>query len=424
MNSFPETWELTTLEHYGEIVSGGTPDRNNPAYWNGDVLWVTPSEITANKGKYLQDTREKITKIGLNASSAKLLPENSLLVTSRATMGEVAVAAKPVSTNQGFKSIVPNSETDPNFAYHKIKTIKREMVRLASGTTFLEISKGDFSRIVAHRPQLPEQSRIAYVLDTIDETIARTEAVIAKLKQVRAGMLHDLLSYGLDEHGQIRDPIAHPEQFKDSPLGLIPDDWEIDYLLNRISLPEGQVDPRLAPYSEWVLIAPDHIESATGRLMERKTAKEQGVISGKYVFEPGDIVYSKIRPYLRKAVLATERGLCSADMYPLRPNEDVDSIFLLATILHEPFSRFASAVSMRSGFPKINRKELAEYSMSWPRPDEQRMISEKLNTLEAQQITEELELYKLKKISSGLQEDLLSGRVRVPEAIMEGAECE
>ncbi len=227
MNSYPETWEQTTLEHYGEIVSGGTPDRNNLAYWNGDVLWVTPSEITSNNGKYLCGTRERITKLGLNASSAKLLPKNSLLVTSRATLGEVAVAAKPVSTNQGFKSIVPNSKTDPNFAYHQVKTIKREMVRLASGTTFLEISKGDFSRILVHRPQLPEQSRIAYVLDTIDEAIAQTEGVIAKLKQVRAGMLHDLLSYGLDENGQLRDPIAHPEQFKDSALGLIPRAWEV-----------------------------------------------------------------------------------------------------------------------------------------------------------------------------------------------------
>jgi len=180
MRNYPETWEEVTLGQFGEIVSGGTPDRNNPAYWNGDILWVTPSEITANNGKYLYDTREKITKAGLNASSAKLLPEKSLLITSRATLGELAIAAKPISTNQGFKSIIPNEVTDPVFAFYLVKTLKSEMVRLASGTTFLEISKSDFSRITAHRPQLLEQARIAYVLDTIDEAISKTEAVIAK----------------------------------------------------------------------------------------------------------------------------------------------------------------------------------------------------------------------------------------------------
>ncbi|MGI9249646.1 MAG: N-6 DNA methylase [Pseudohongiellaceae bacterium] len=196
----PEAWDQVTLYHYGEVVSGGTPNRNNPAYWGGDILWVTPSEITSNTGKYLSSTREKITLIGLHASSAKVLPQNSLLVTSRATLCEVALAGNPISTNQGFKNIVPNKQTDSNFAFHQIKTLKREMTRLASGTTFLEISKGDFSRIPVNRPELPEQARIANVLDFIDETISKTEAELLKLRKIRLGLQDDLLS------GRVRVP--------------------------------------------------------------------------------------------------------------------------------------------------------------------------------------------------------------------------
>jgi len=421
MNHVQPDWDDVAVEDFGEVVAGGTPSRAVPSFWNGQIPWVTPGEITSLQGKYVRDTKERITPEGLAGSAAKLLPVGSLLVTTRATLGEVAIAVVPVATNQGFKSIIPNGETDSLFAYYCIGTLKREMVRLASGTTFLEISKADFSRIRTRRPRRPEQSRIAAVLDTVDEAIAKTEAVVAKLKQVRAGLLHDLLTRGLDEHGQLRDPIAHPEQFQGPPLGRIPREWEIATLVSRISLPQGQVDPRALPYSEWLLVAPDHIESETGRLIARQTAAEQGAISGKYVFEPGDVVYSKIRPYLRKAILASDKGLCSADMYPLRPNPGVNSRFLLAVILGESYSRFASAVSMRSGFPKLNRDELAEFVMGWPKPDEQKRIAALLTASDEEQSAVERELAKLRHLKSGLMTDLLTGRVRVPEGVEVGS---
>jgi type I restriction enzyme, S subunit len=230
MNQVQPDWDDVTVEDFGEIVAGGTPSRAVPSFWNGQIPWVTPGEITSLQGKYVRDTKERITPEGLTGSAAKLLPVGSLLVTTRATLGEVAIVAVPVATNQGFKSIIPNGETDSLFAFYCIGTLKREMVRLASGTTFLEISKADFSRIRTRRPRRPEQSRIAAVLDAVDGAIAKMEAVIAKLKQVRAGLLHDLLTRGLDEHGQLRDPIAHPEQFQDSPLGRIPREWRAGVL--------------------------------------------------------------------------------------------------------------------------------------------------------------------------------------------------
>jgi type I restriction enzyme S subunit len=132
--------------------------------------------------------------------------------------------------NQGFKNIVLKGSADTDFYFHLLKFISQELTRLASGTTFLEISSRDFSSIVVPLPSLLEQRRIAEILDAADEAIRQTERLIAKLKAVKAGLLYDLLTRGLDEHGHLRDPQAHPEQFKDSVLGRIPREWAFVHL--------------------------------------------------------------------------------------------------------------------------------------------------------------------------------------------------
>jgi type I restriction enzyme S subunit len=207
----------------------------------------------------------------------------------------------------------------------------------------------------------------------------------------------------------MRESLVKTEEFKDSPVERIPIDWQVVKLLDHVSLPNGQLDPKQKPYCDWILIAPDHIESETGRLLNPQTAAEQNAISGKYGFQPGDVLYSKIRPYLRKAVLADREGLCSADMYPLRPGSTIVPRFLLAVILGEDFSRFATAVSMRSGFPKLNREELGEYRLALPPYEEQKRIAEILDTVdEAIAHTSSL-IAKLKQMKAGLLHDLLTG---------------
>lgn len=201
----------------------------------------------------------------------------------------------------------------------------------------------------------------------------------------------------------------------------VPSGWMRKPLLDLFDLPTGQVDPRRMPYRRQVLVAPDHVESGTGRLLAIRTAEEQNAISGKYPFESGDVIYSKIRPYLRKAVLANFDGLCSADMYPLRPKNGTAPGFLLALILGERFSRFAESVSMRSGFPKINRVELSEFVAVVPGAAEQVRIAEILDTLdETIQVTEQV-IAKLEQVRRGLLHDLLTrgiddnGEIRDPE---------
>jgi type I restriction enzyme S subunit len=163
-----------------------------------------------------------------------------------------------------------------------------------------------------------------------------------------------------------------------------------------------------------ILVAPDHIESASGHLNSKQTAVEQHAISGKFQFKSGDIVYSKIRPYLRKAFLADFEGICSADMYPLTPASNVSARFMLAILLGHDFSTFAEAVSVRSGFPKINRTELAEYRFALPPPAEQRAIATALSDADVLITSLGNLIAKKRNIKQAAMQELLTGKRRLP----------
>ncbi len=198
-------------------------------------------------------------------------------------------------------------------------------------------------------------------------------------------------------------------------VGVIPEDWVLRPFMTVVQIASGQVNPTCEPFRSMVLVAPDHIESGSGRLLKKETSDEQHAISGKYVFGAGDIVYSKIRPYLRKAILADFDGLCSADMYPLRPSEDSSAGFIFATILAHHFSRYAESVSVRSGMPKINRVELAEFTFALPpTKTEQESIAEALSDADALIESVEQLLTKKRHIKQGAMQELLTGKKRLP----------
>lgn len=163
-------------------------------------------------------------------------------------------------------------------------------------------------------------------------------------------------------------------------LGSVPADWEVSKLGRHMILNGGQVDPRLSPWGEMTLVAPNHIESGTGRIIDRESAFEQGADSGKYRVRQGQIVYSKIRPALNKVAIATEDCLCSADMYAMssRHIED-DTRYFTYLMLSRPFHAYVTHLSMRVKMPKVNREELS--SAPWLRPpsEEQRAIADYLD---------------------------------------------
>ena len=195
-------------------------------------------------------------------------------------------------------------------------------------------------------PPLPEQRAIAAVLDSIDDAIEGAEAVIAATERLRDALLHDLLTRGL--------PGQHTE-WRDVPgLGTIPADWEVVRLGDVAEVASGQVDPRDEQYQHEMFVAPDDIESGTSRLVTKRIVADAGAISGKYQFDARDVLYSKIRPYLMKVYVPGESGLCSADIYPMRPTAKLEREYLATILLSASFTDYIRTCSDRTGIPKVN----------------------------------------------------------------------
>lgn len=194
LEGFSEEWRRTSIGECAEIFQGGTPSTTNVRYWGGDVIWVTPSEITKLQTMYIDNSERKITEEGLQNSSARLLPVGTILLCTRATIGDLAISRKPMTTNQGFKNLVCKKGIHNIFLAYLLQTLKDTMVSLAIGTTFLEISKKNLSGIEITIPSYPEQKAIADVLTAMDEEIKALEDERNKMIQIREGAMEDLLT--------------------------------------------------------------------------------------------------------------------------------------------------------------------------------------------------------------------------------------
>lgn len=156
-------------------------------------------------------------------------------------------------------------------------------------------------------------------------------------------------------------------------------EWEKVSILDVAPITSKLVDPKDEKYSSMILIAPDHIQSESGQIIAKATAREQNAISGKYLVKKGDVIYSKIRPYLKKVCIAPEDCLCSADMYPFSCTEQINSKYLQTLLLSKQFTDYANSCSARTGIPKINRDDIALFFCKIPPIPEQEKIAETLS---------------------------------------------
>lgn len=176
------SWPTVEIGTVAEIVSGSTPSTATPDYWGGDVPWATPADLAKLAGKLISSTPRMLTARGLEASSARLLPVGSVLFSSRAPIGHVAINAVPMATNQGFKSFVPDpSQLSADFLYWWLKSNTTFLQGLGVGATFKEVSKAIVKRVKIPLPPLPEQRRIASILDRADELRAKRRSAIELL---------------------------------------------------------------------------------------------------------------------------------------------------------------------------------------------------------------------------------------------------
>lgn len=188
---FEDVWRKHRLKEVSKIIGGGTPDTKNPKYWNGNINWFSPNEI--GNSPYAVSSHKKITDLGLKKSSAKLHPaEKTILFTSRAGIGDMAILTKPAATNQGFQSLELNNNVDSYFVYSYGFEIKKKANRLASGSTFLEISKNEMEKITLMFPSEQEQQRIGNFLSKVDQLIELENKKLQNFQQVKKCLLQNM----------------------------------------------------------------------------------------------------------------------------------------------------------------------------------------------------------------------------------------
>jgi len=174
-----------------DIIGGGTPNTSNPDFWDGEIDWYSPTEI--GDAIYAFNSQKKITELGLNKSSAKILPANkTILFTSRAGIGDIAILKKPAATNQGFQSLVVNEDFDVYFIYSNGNKIKDYALKNASGSTFLEISGKNLSKMELYVPSFPEQTAIGNFFRTLDDSIALYKRKLEGLKEIKRAYLQQM----------------------------------------------------------------------------------------------------------------------------------------------------------------------------------------------------------------------------------------
>ncbi|GAA3066314.1 restriction endonuclease subunit S [Streptomyces roseofulvus] len=391
----PSGWQSSTLGDHFEMSLGKMLDKA-AAQGADHSLYLTNRNVRWDRFKLgnletMHFTREE-------RELYRLVP-GDLLVTEGGEIGRTAMwggELKDCFFQKSLHRLRARGGIEPRYLLHYMRFAARHglFAHLSGQTSIAHLTKEKLSGLtVIHPVARGEQRRIVAMLDSVGENERTVEASIAKLRTVRQAVLADALRSGATG-------------------------WPRRPLTDVVQLPAGQVDPREMPYREQILLAPDHVEPRTGKVIGRESAQSQGAVSGKYIVRPGDVVLSKIRPGLRKVAVADFRGTCSADMYPLSVGDDVLPGFLWAMLLGDEFSSFAESVSGRTGIPKLNRKDLSDYLMCIPPLGEQRRIIAVLDGIIGQEQSIEALGDKLRALKQGLADALLSGKVRIDDVAL------
>ena len=202
---FQDNWSAKRLSDIAEVVGGGTPDTTDSTLWNGGIQWFTPTEV--GHSKYVSMSVRTISQLGLQKSSAKILPAGSILLSSRATVGECSITQQDCTTNQGFQNLTPKKGINNEFLYYLAQTKKRHFIKYASGSTFLEISNSEIKKTKCAVPGIEEQTEIATFLSAIDKKIEVQNKIISKYETLIKGISCDSFSKQPNHIAKLKDLI-------------------------------------------------------------------------------------------------------------------------------------------------------------------------------------------------------------------------
>lgn len=347
----PGNWCWTKMENIAKWGSGGTPSRKIPEYYNGDIPWIKTGELNDD---YIFETEEHITEEAISHSSAKLFPVNTVAIAMYgATIGKVGILGIAATTNQACACGVSNPSTNYKYLFYYARSQKDNFIKKGKGGAQPNISQEIIKYHEFPLPPLLEQQRIVDRIESLfaklDEAKQKVQGALDSFETHKAAILHkaftgELTAQWRKEHG----------------VGM--ESWKKSRFDEVATIKSNLVNP--LDFPDLPHIAPDNIEKKTGVLLEYHTVSEDGVTSGKHRFYPGQILYSKIRPYLSKVVVVDFYGLCSADMYPIEAEGNARCLWYY--MLSEEFLEQASSAGSRSVLPKINQKELSALTVVLP----------------------------------------------------------
>lgn len=329
-----------------EIQSGGTPSKSKQEYWNnGTIPWIT---TTALNGTHIceKDAIAWITKKAIEKSSAKIVPQESIMVGARVGIGKVAINSVEMSTSQDILSLTKIDEKlwSKDFICKFIISKNAYLISKSRGATIKGINLGTLSALELPNLPLLEQRDISQTLDKVDSVINSRQQQLTKLDELVKSRFMEMFGEQNNQHSQW-------------PVVRFTDFAKID----------GNRTTDYEKYANYPHIGIESIEKGTGCIKNYATVAEDNVSSSKYIFSPKHIIYSKIRPNLNKVALPTFYGLCSADAYPILPNpKNCDRIFLACVMRSNVFLNYILKFSSRTNLPKVNKKQVEGFQIPLP----------------------------------------------------------
>ena len=389
-------WKECKIANLGTVVGGATPSTKDSAnYENGTIAWITPKDLSTFTGRYIKRGERNITQIGLKSCSTQLMPPNSVLFSSRAPIGYIAIAANEVCTNQGFKSVIPNENTDSLFLFYLLKYNKDKIEGMGSGTTFKEVSGNTMKNIVVNVPTDKKvQEKIAAILGSIDEKIEENEQINNNLEQQMQALYK---SWFID--------------FK--PFGnTMPCNWKTGKLkevlkLKRQSLKAG--DNTELPY-----LPIDVIPMRTFALTGFKPNSEAQ--SSLITFDKDDIIIGAMRVYFHRVVLAPCDGITRTTCFTLAPYNNEYLSFALLCCDQESSIDYAQSTSKGSTMPyAIWEGGLGDMEIIIPTPEIAKKFNEIVLPMLRQIQNSYFENNRLREIRDALLPRLMSGELDVSD---------
>ena len=358
----------------GKVITGKTPSKKFPEDWGNEMLFVTPSDYK-NYRKFAYSSDRRLSNEGVIRLRNKVLPIRSVMVTCIGSdMGKVAMNKIQAITNQQINSIIPYRKVvDPNFLYYYLVSIY-DLLRVygTAGTAVPILNKTDFEQIKILLPALPEQKAISHILGTLDDKIElnrrMNETLEAVVRALFKSWFIDFDPVRTKMEGRDTELPQHiadlfPDRLVDTELGETPKGWVIGQISDIAVSTQRGVNP-VDLVNDTPYIGLEHMPRHSIELMDWGTSNN--VTSQKSIFNKGDILFGKLRPYFHKVGIAPVDGICSTDIVVMAPKDMEWFSYLLSCISSREFVGHADSISTGTKMPRTNWKAMSRYKLCMP----------------------------------------------------------